>query len=194
VSTNGLDPEGGSERGEHTVILECGAQIGPDSDVLGGFTGLDRDRRGVHSGGIVECRCDLSKTESCVRCARSSGLSRIASQILAMAPSRSLVVWNVALKSLKRRSLVRPGPECRTRDAANPTVEAGPAMQTVPGVIDEYLTTACQSNDVRTFADEKALLTRFAKRYRDKRTVDLIPLDLERWHFRVILCPRSNQI
>jgi integrase/recombinase XerD len=65
--------------------------------------------------------------------------------------------------------------------ALNPTVEAGPAVQTVPSVIDEYLETGCRDNEVRTFTEKKALLNRFARRYRDKRAVDLIPLDLERW-------------
>jgi hypothetical protein len=65
--------------------------------------------------------------------------------------------------------------------AANPTAEAGPEVQSVPGVIDEYLTTACEGNDVRTFADKNSLLTRFARRHRVKRAVDLIPVDLERW-------------
>jgi integrase len=65
--------------------------------------------------------------------------------------------------------------------AVNPTVESGPAVQTVPSVIDEYLETGCRDNEARTFTEKKALLNRFAKRYRDKRAVDLIPLDLEKW-------------
>lgn len=65
--------------------------------------------------------------------------------------------------------------------ALNPPVEAGPAAQTVPSVIDEYLETGCRDNEPRTFAEKKALLNRFARRHRDKRAVDLIPLDLERW-------------
>jgi len=65
--------------------------------------------------------------------------------------------------------------------AINLPAEAGPAVQTVPGVIDEYLATACRDNDIRTFADKKALLNRFARRYCGKRAVDLIPLDLEKW-------------
>lgn len=63
----------------------------------------------------------------------------------------------------------------------NPTVESGPDVQTVPSVIDEYLDTGCRDNEPRTFAEKKALLNRFARRYRDRRAVDLIPLDLERW-------------
>jgi integrase len=65
--------------------------------------------------------------------------------------------------------------------AVNPPVEAGPAVQTVPSVIDEYLETGCRDNEERTFTEKKALLNRFAQRYRDKRAVDLIPLDLEKW-------------
>jgi len=65
--------------------------------------------------------------------------------------------------------------------ALNPTVEAGPAVQTVPSVIDEYLDVGCRDNEPRTFTEKKALLNRFARRYRDKRAVDLIPLDLEKW-------------
>lgn len=63
----------------------------------------------------------------------------------------------------------------------NPTVEAGPAVQTVPSVIDEYLDVACRDNEARTFKEKKALLNRFARRFRAKRAVDLIPLDLEKW-------------
>ena len=65
--------------------------------------------------------------------------------------------------------------------AINPTVESGPAVQTVPSVIDEYLATGCRHNEPRTFTEKKALLNRFARRYSEKRAVDLIPLDLERW-------------
>jgi integrase len=98
----------------------------------------------------------------------------------------------------KRHKLVpgKPGDERRktpTQDAIealskllgecalNPTVESGPAVQTVPSIIDEYLEVGCRDNEPRTFTEKKALLNRFAKRYRDKRAVDLIPLDLERW-------------
>jgi integrase len=51
----------------------------------------------------------------------------------------------------------------------------------VPSVSDEYLETGCRGNQPRTFAEKKALLNRFAALHRDKRSVELIPLDLERW-------------
>lgn len=65
--------------------------------------------------------------------------------------------------------------------ALNPSVDAGPAIQTVPSVIDEYLELGCRDNETRTFTEKKALLNRFANRFRDRRAVDLIPLDLEKW-------------
>jgi hypothetical protein len=65
--------------------------------------------------------------------------------------------------------------------ALNPTVESGPAVQTLPSIIDEYLDSGCRENEPRIFAENKALLGRFARRHRDKRVVDLIPLDLEKW-------------
>lgn len=65
--------------------------------------------------------------------------------------------------------------------AVNPSVEAGPAFQTVPSVIDEYLSVACGQNEQRTFKEKKALLNRFANRYPDKLATELIALDLEKW-------------
>ena len=41
-----------------------------------------------------------------------------------------------------------------------------PAVQTVPSVIDEYLAVGCGGNEARTLTEKKALLNRFAKRYR----------------------------
>jgi hypothetical protein len=42
--------------------------------------------------------------------------------------------------------------------ALNPTAEAGPAVQTVPSIIDEYLDTACRDDEERAFTEKKALL------------------------------------
>lgn len=42
--------------------------------------------------------------------------------------------------------------------AINPSPEAGPAVPTVPSVIDEYLSIACGGNEERTFKEKKALL------------------------------------
>ena len=98
VSADGLDPEGGAERGERALMVICGIQIGPETDVLGVIIGLDPDRRGDH-GGIVESLCDSSKAVSWVRYACSSGLSRIASRISVMAPSRSPFAWSAALRA-----------------------------------------------------------------------------------------------
>jgi hypothetical protein len=47
VIADGLDPEGGAERGERTLMVICGIQIGPESGLLGDIIGLDPDRRGV---------------------------------------------------------------------------------------------------------------------------------------------------
>ena len=94
--------------------------------------------------------------------------------------------WSVDL-ARKRRRLVpgKPGderlkaPTSEARDAlaellpecrVNLPAETGPDVQTVPGVIDEYLATACSANDVRTYADKKSLMNRFARRYRDQRS------------------------
>ena len=99
VSTDGLDPEGGTERGEHTLMVLFAIQIGPVRVMLGVIIGLDPDRRGGHGDGIVESLCDLSKALSCVRYACSSGLSRIASRISAMAPSGSPFAWSAALRA-----------------------------------------------------------------------------------------------
>ncbi len=81
------------------VGADCGIQIEPESDVLGVIIVRDPDRRGGHGDGIVESLCDLSKAESCVRYACSSGLSRIASRISAMAPSGSPFAWSAALRA-----------------------------------------------------------------------------------------------
>jgi hypothetical protein len=67
VSADGLDPEGGAERGERALMVICGMQIGPVGDALGVLIGLDPDRGGGHGDGIVESFCDLSKALSCVR-------------------------------------------------------------------------------------------------------------------------------
>jgi hypothetical protein len=60
---------------------------------------LDLDRSGGHGDGIVESVCDSSKAESCVRYAFSSGSSRIASRISAMAPSKSPFAWSDVLRA-----------------------------------------------------------------------------------------------
>ena len=61
---------------------------------------MKRDHSNRREGqGDVACRCDLSKAESCVRYACSSGLSRIASRISAMAPSASPFAWRATLSA-----------------------------------------------------------------------------------------------
>jgi hypothetical protein len=67
VSADRLDPEGGAQRGERSLMDIYGLQIGPESDVLGVIIGRAPDRRGGHGDRIVESLCDLSKAESRVR-------------------------------------------------------------------------------------------------------------------------------
>jgi hypothetical protein len=65
--------------------------------------------------------------------------------------------------------------------ALDPPVEAGPEIQTVPSVIDCCLDVTCNGNEERTFAEKKALLNRFARRYPEKLAQELIPYDVESW-------------
>ncbi len=63
------------------------------------FNDRSPNRRRGHGDGLVEGGCDLSKAESCVQYACSSGLSRIASRISAMAPSWSPSEWSATLRA-----------------------------------------------------------------------------------------------
>jgi hypothetical protein len=67
VSADWPDPQGGAERRERSLMVICGVQTGPESDVLGAIIGRDPDGRGGHGDAIVESLCDLSKAENCVR-------------------------------------------------------------------------------------------------------------------------------
>jgi hypothetical protein len=59
--------------------------------------------------------------------------------------------------------------------AANPPVDFGPSVVTVPSIIDEYLDIACQKNEARTFTEKKALLQKFARDHRNRVAGEMKP-------------------
>jgi integrase len=80
-------------------------------------------------------------------------------------------------KKIAREKFVRLTLEC----AVNPGVDVPPELQTVPGVVDEYLDLRRGEDAARTWYEKRLILEQFAKDHARKKVVDLRPYDLQKW-------------